>query len=1325
MKKSVAYVMVFVLLGIFLVSCGMNKDDDKTLQNNGSLSTDEYANFKLLDIFDGRGSVEVIWDSIDGSECNSRLVCTVDQVVDEFVLSTSIWSEIFKNDKQSVAKLLSVDAVHLLGIMKDEAPYFKESPEDIDAFYSQSPAFLADHFYAFLDRLWEDDNTAGEQALADIAYKLVSRTLAKKTPLEILADIQDDMDDIEDDMFDRDFHNSSSFLGKLLIQADYPLWVDDNGAPVDRDSIDPSLDTNTGQGNAVDGINKLVNWVNRIVADDEAREDLYGMIREFVRVFDPAPDSTHSRTIKALLQNLEDNFTVGGSVYESNPMYKSGPDDPIYTDASLKQTLRESCPYIAQMLARTDREISQSFTDENETPQYIIREMIRGMKSVGYDPDKVSIEEGIRMVMQYDLYGRDRTLPNSGAYSASMFESIAFLTGVTTHIGFKDGGETGETTIISNPTTQHGHGEFTGSLSINDALINMSSNKTLGIGLYDVTFKENDKDYLSRSVVPFTTETMNSYQYDFDQNCGFLKSLAGNCAGDAGSPEGGNRVGIAPAKNEYAPYDPTGLGMPQLAGWTTNWVLRSCFGGQGPYYYADPDAPIVTVNGKNYFKYLRPDGRVYALVNKDNETWEYLYPTDGTRDKEDLETDILEDYNGLRQRFNRYKSTWFTDYYMYHRNNMILSLDNSNGNLEMVNLDDGDSAGRLTYHELVPEDESSHMRACSSPEEAFFRNYEWVYTEKKMAIIVPQSVTVPVLGYGLVFMVLEAHGWAGLQNLRIFEDNHVWAKKGSDGVSDIPGDYRVEIVSNATTLVSVMVNDNSVYNSMLGTGNACPSIVGSSMPALVRLAFPKSPLTDRGNSVADVLVGSRDFEVGDDIWKNRNPFAQLFVSMSYAIDKHRVSSENYDPKSLKAALLAHLKNLAPLIKPQMYYEKHGEGCTPPYDTWKVRVAGGTSSEPWYGSDYLHPAVGFDGTPRWDGTEAERYFYQPAPAKTLLNVMVDSDSTAPVSEGKRMDGMLPILTETKTITQLLKVLMSDANDCDELYIALEQIFGTMKFTEGQLTAINRQAESGNRLPFPDWMFAIGLGADEFGFYTEFTNVRPEDIVVDVGLDRMIGHDSYDDGEFHEGYGLAYYVDDQEKKGWTDFDKDMDTLEDFLYPDSHYSVVEPVIDLIDAIFRRDSLYSNDDIAGFLYTLGKLFTRYDSNQNRWVIQGETELNDLYTIIKQRIPEIHDEIKDETGDNYHAIYTMNQDVLSRMNACGTSNGIVPYVLDAMSTDKGAEKIISDLHAFLTDGIISNPEPLWSTLADLLSDLSRAVDQSKDGELLDSVYEDYGFQRN
>ena len=1323
MEKRMHLLLLLFLIIFCFSSCGSVLEDSKDDSDNVMFQSNS-EDFKILEVFDGWGSLEEIWDSIDGKGANEHLITITNENTDEFVTFAKVAGNILK-DPELVPSLLSTDVRNILGHLIDPAEYYRKTPGSIGAFYNEDGDVYAAGFYSLLDKLWEGDNRPGDQQLIDIIEKVVAHIRDGKTNPEIKEDMQELIDDILDDDFDDDFHDISELIGKLLIRADYPMWVDENGSVLKRDNID-SANTNHRNleiGNTVKGINEFTSWLNSMLANVETREYIYNAIRESVKMFDTEETSPNSHKVRQLLSNINDLFLVGGAIYETDPIYKSLPTDPTYTDTELGQTIREFLPHATQLLMRSDRPNSMIVSEDGSTPVYLLRETIDLLKNVGFNPDDLSIEDSLNNMMRHDQWGRDRLDANSGAYDASHLDSLLFLTNIAGNFGWTDGGDTGEMTIATDPTNDHGHGEFTGVLSVNDSLISLTTHKTLGLlGIYDIGMLESQKDHVSRSYVPFTTAQRDSYQFDYNPGYGVLRSMPGTCSGYIGTPDGGNATGDTPALNSYVPFNPTGLGDAHLGAWTVNWAARACIGGEGPYYYEEPDAEIVSFGGKDYYKYLRPDGKIYAFVNKDNETWEYIYPTD-EKDGEDPETNIIE-YNGKRQRFNRFKSTWYSDYYISHTSllgaNYYRTIDNSSGNVQMVNLSNGETSRRLTYNEVIPEDDGQHIRACQTPEEALFRNFQWCYTEKKMVIILPQYLNLlsGIGGTGVVYMVFECNGFSGLANMRKYEENHIWAKKGTNGLSDIPGDYRIELVADIFGLAALALSESSIYESTLGTGHGTPTVVGRNLPSLYRLGFPLSPEMDRDNDVIDLELGSREFDVNDSIWQSRSAVMPIIVSLWGAIMNNTPPYEVYQEKlsdSVECGLRSHINGIAALVKPLVYYEKNGAGTVAPYNSWKMRVQGSPVSQGWVGDQALKPAIGFPGDFTWNGSEAEQLHYQPKTVKTLVNILVDSDITAPVEEGKRFDGILPLMAENTGITNLVKALMSDANNSDNLYSSLEQITGAVKYTKGEMTKIYGDPAATKKIHFPEWLFATGTGTGDFGEYLDFENVRDEDIILDETLDKLFGHKSIPD---HEGYGLANYVEEQNSDNWVQFYEDIDKIEDFIYPDSPYSLTESVIDLIDAVFARETVYSDAEIKALLYSVGKLFTYYDTTANRWVTQGDDGFKDIYNIFKLRLPAIHEIVKDDTGDNYAALLSINAEMLK-------DNGMLELILDTASTDDGAEMILRDLYAFLGDDISTQHDPLWSTLSNLLLDMAEAIENSNGGELLEEIYGNYGFQIN
>ncbi|MBU0993903.1 MAG: hypothetical protein KJ737_15520 [Proteobacteria bacterium] len=776
--------------------------------------------------------------------------------------------------------------------------------------------------------------------------------------------------------------------------------------------------------------------------------------------------------------------------------------------------------------------------------------------------------------------------------------------------------------------------------------------------------------------------------------------------------------------------------------------MRACFNGEGPYYYSDPDVTPLSIKGKTWYPYRRPNGKIYAYVNKeDPDNCIYFYPMDKGDPIDNDPDQEIPNLGDDWQRYNRYKFEWQSDYYMTHymvrkqisgRPTLVdrfVTIDNSAGNIELVSIEGEEgAAGRLTYQELIQENDP--QRACSSQEEALYKNYQWFMTEKKMVIILPLKVDLDGT-QAAIFQVLEANGVSGLGRLRKFRGNHYWAKSNADGKSTMPGDYRIEVVSSSSSEDSP-INDYNVYYETLDCGHATPSVVGENLPAIARLAFPRYT-TEKNRTVdhKDADLGSKEFQVGDSIWEERSALLAPFIAFVAALREH-TPQENYGDNPLKRGIRMFVEGTSPLLKPLIYYQK-GEGQHP-HHTWKPRVLGATKAGPssdwndYQGDDFLRSSADFHNeayknASAWDGTDAERRYYQPAPVKNLLNILIDSDITVSNDPDTnftqtRMDGILPLMMDNKSITCLIKALLKtndfEAPDSTLIYGALEQITGTLRLTKGRFTEINENPVK--QLYFPEFLF---VSPDEKGIYGEYTSFkgqqREEDIILDIGLDRLIGQPAID--ETSDGYGLVQYVDEQREEAtrWKDFDDTLDLIEDLLYPTSQYSLVESILSLSEKAFGRERRYAEEEIKGLTYALGKLITHYDTNEDAWVNQGEAGFDDVLTILQVRLPDIHELLKDNdgfSGDNYKAALTILADMMK-------PDGSAEFLVKTMETHVDWETLLSDSARFLKDDLITEDDPLWSTLSALLEDLSKAVAASRDGSLMDDVYEKYGFQKN
>ena len=573
----------------------------------------------------------------------------------------------------------------------------------------------------------------------------------------------------------------------------------------------------------------------------------------------------------------------------------------------------------------------------------------------------------------------------------------------------------------------------------------------------------------------------------------------------------------------------------------------------------------------------------------------------------------------------------------------------------------------------------------------------------------------------------------------------MWAKKGDSGESAIPGDYRIEVAANLITntidlgLIGT-ITEQIIYDNILDIGQLLPSVIGKNSHTIGRLAFPISPVTDRGNGITDKDLGSQEFEVGDAIWEHRSKFLPIFMCLLSAMYDNTPTYPLFknpdNPTDIKAGYTMFLEALLPLVKPLIYFQKN-EGMAP-YGCWKPRVYGDTllNYGDHLGNAFLQsPADMYDRNnplTQWDGNEEEKIFYLPMPMKTLLSVLIDSDIH---DIDARMDGLLPtLLSKTKVLSSAIRMLMSDINDTDELYQGVEQVVTSMKSTKAEIVRIlEGQARYGpggssKRYIYPDWFFARGIDTskDAYGVYQAFEGVRAEDLIFDRAIDALVGMDKIN--EINDGYGIANYPDDKptlNDPDWQDFEDGYDDLVKLIHKDSPCSLTESIINITESFFGSGHIYSDEQIRGLLYGAGKLFTSYDKEKNRWVHQGETGFDDIYRILAQSLPDLHEELKDVPTEingnityatsNYTDILTITNDMLGR-------DGLMDYVIDTVTIDAPWEQVFGDLDTFLRKEFITDKDTLWPTVAELLVDMSRAINSSQHIQL-ENIYQQYGFQ--
>ncbi|MCX7677827.1 MAG: hypothetical protein N2316_01270 [Spirochaetes bacterium] len=922
----------------------------------------------------------------------------------------------------------------------------------------------------------------------------------------------------------------------------------------------------------------------------------------------------------------------------------------------------------------------------------------------------------------------------------------------------------------------HSHGEPTGGiLTVNDSLYSMTSKAKHAfaydlvneyLGVYDLsldpsvsnlryTTKSGRTDQaknIFRSSFDFTSDdiTDNKYRYYMGYDFPALLLMNGFSVGDAGIPNGGysgiqpstDITGADESNNDYRTYYPyvaNGIGELNTGAWVMGWIARVCWEGEGPYYYAPTNPETRIIAGKQYYVYYRPDGRVYAFVWKpdlnDPSTWEYFYPYDGGNDAKGTATlGIGSELYYSRE--NYYRAEWQTDRYLlkgeyanstpnvrYYTFDRVVGKDGTDKYL-MYKINDpknpnddidagvvsGAKAGYLTFRELIPE--KSAARECKSPEEAMFRNFQWLLLEKKIVCIMPMRSYVYVHAGNihldpLAIAVIEANGVLGMSNLRKGAGVGVWVYKGDEGLentgctgmtmngevvnygtSSIPGDGRLMLFvkEDARYLAGALgdfVNLETIWNDILGSGSATPPILARNLAPIGRMAFLQPDFVP--SSSAD--IGNQSSPV----WNSRNKLLPVVIALAGALHgksyyKMPDSSNprpywyNFAEKSSHKYPLRKLNDLLTMLATPYYkYVKA------PYSGGKGRWVPSIAKEDIYGyCAYLAP----------DTKEYNDVIdYRPNPdLRSMAQLFVENSKNQTAS----CDGLLPLLAESQIVSKLLAFLQNTGSNTGiyadknpqstniadwgakrKIFYGLEQIITSVKTSKG--IAYQRGYVSSS---YPDWMFTK----------------RNVDVDLDVALDELVGADSL-------GKGLAVFVDfrnpeHKNYKGynWLNYYKLMYGISELFskngkLTNGKYNITDDVIDLLKNALSNTSASANE-MAALRHTLAMLFIYYQNGEWR-------EAQELTDLLTEELPRLM--------DVFNGRYF---DLLKLAMIALEENGLVDYIVTNVHTDYPWQQVINELYAFLssTDNItgISNINSVfWNDVEDLLVQLIALLDES------------------
>jgi len=684
-----------------------------------------------------------------------------------------------------------------------------------------SEDFLQD-FYSFMDRK-RNAETDTADGMTAILRKTISYIRDNHTE-----DLEDVMSDIITTLKDTEGTNPAGLievfqetLAKLSVMANDDIWLDSSGSVIkDLTLVDTENNTNTGQGNAVRGIDALLSGVNDIISKDETgKKLLYDIFRETGKVMAVKDNDRGMKDVlRELICNIESNFTEGGSVYSTNPLMHQD-NNSEYVESDLRISLKEAWPALQRIFIRagkpgaimTDRPTNPS-ADEIANGSFdkykgsYLDYLTSALSRMNIDLTPLDMEQSLKRLLEYDVNGKLRSELESGSSGMSILEYAAVAMPVTNLFGYLDSGSGND----GGDNYDHGHGAKNyGSVTMTDSLFSQAGGATAGQTSYDLTMQPSHGLRVFRSSRPFSSEDKDDHRFYLHTNYPINGCMIGPSIGDGGTPNGGeglvpktktisswsdlDDLGLYDNNVTYYPKNLTGVGSFNTGTETGGIIVRTCWEGEGPYY-ATAGGKTETDEKGTVYTYFRPNGAVYCRVRKpesdNSSTWVYEYPADRENspidaiDLDDAGNPVLGPVTQTPQRSNRYMETFYSDYYIIKGRRKVGTKHEDcyciPGDPQSHALTETVYAKRFEYHETVPENSAS--RECVTQEEALFRNYQWAMYEKKIVHVIPLVMEGLGLVLGTMFMRSESNGCVGLANSRKHPDdnaNGIWRLGGT------------------------------------------------------------------------------------------------------------------------------------------------------------------------------------------------------------------------------------------------------------------------------------------------------------------------------------------------------------------------------------------------------------------------------------------------------------------------------------------------------------------------------------------------------------------
>ena len=417
------------------------------------------------------------------------------------------------------------------------------------------------------------------------------------------------------------------------------------------------------------------------------------------------------------------------AVYNHQTVGTTWGTDNYYVNAELRNSLKEMWPSLAKLFIRerddasdnSDYSIirnSATAASNSRSTVEVLARTLHQLKIAGIDYSDTAnhaLEPSLKRLVQYNAFGNTRP----STYNVSFLDHLLFTIGAGYNFGYltrpvDPPGVSGEP-YSNRPSPGFGagmnpasyqHGAATGGiLTLNDSLYALTNGglHVTAVACSMITVLDNWTDSYNlgmairtqqgpmvwRSSAPFNMPPSANNQFYIGYDYPSLLLLPAGAAGDAGIPNGGQKAitptddsatpstNAAVSSNDFRTYFPKvadGVGDLNTGTWIFSWIARACWDGAGPYYAttipADKPATktfTMPVNGSRTVNiYYKPNGEEYAYVYKSSTPWEYYYP-DKTTSGYGNDAQDPNDTATPKQRYNRYRDTLKSDYYMLQR----------------------------------------------------------------------------------------------------------------------------------------------------------------------------------------------------------------------------------------------------------------------------------------------------------------------------------------------------------------------------------------------------------------------------------------------------------------------------------------------------------------------------------------------------------------------------------------------------------------------------------------------------------------------------------